>query len=146
MTAGTDWSSTWALSVMEAYNFDRVSGTGSSPVASTDFQSVPIINHHYSNQFRSSNVRHQSLLVPAFEARRRAEAAPGVGSRLTDLIYIGREIGPFDEELMEKFKSAYETLRQREDESRSTWRMVMRPAADAPDGETTMEETDAGQN
>ena len=82
----------------------------------------------------------------AFEARRRAEAAPGVGSRLTDLIYIGQEIVPFDEELTEKFKSAYETLRQREDESRSTWRMVMRPAADAPDGETTMEETDAGQN
>ena len=82
----------------------------------------------------------------AFEARRRAEAAPGVGSRLTDLIYIGQEIVPLDEELMEKFKSAYETLRQREDESRSTWRMVMRPAANAPDGETTMEETDAGQN
>ena len=82
------------------------------------------------------------LLPLRRDAVRKLRQASGVD----DLIYIGQEIVPLDEELMEKFKSAYETLRQREDESRSTWRMVMRPAADAPDGETTMEETDAGQN
>ncbi len=43
----------------------------------------------------------------AFEARRRAEAAPGVGSRLTDLIYIGKEIVPFNDEVMESFHKAY---------------------------------------
>ncbi len=35
-----------------------------------------------------------------FEARRRAEAAPGVGSRLTDLIYIGPNIVEFDGEAL----------------------------------------------
>lgn len=82
----------------------------------------------------------------AFEARRRAESAPGVGNRLTDLIYIGSEIREFNESALEGFQDACRKLRDNEDEARKAILTVVQSPADSPNAEGTKEEADAKQN
>jgi len=81
----------------------------------------------------------------AFEARRRAESAPGVGNRLTDLIYIGSEILPFDEDSLDVFQKQYEGLRKNEDDARKAIREGMKSPGGSSDSRDSKEEANAGQ-
>ena len=80
----------------------------------------------------------------AFEARRRAESAPGVGNRLTDLVYIGSEVVSFDKKSLCVFQNAYAGLRQNEDDARKKMREEVQSPGGYSDSENAKEE-DGGE-
>ena len=78
----------------------------------------------------------------AFEGRRRAESAPGVGRRLTDLVHISSEIKQFDSKARDQFDAMYRELRDNEDKMRKTIRDVVQSPSDSPSTENPEEESE----
>lgn len=99
------------------------------------------ISHSYA---RSFSVVEAAFV--AFEARRRAESAPGVGNRLTDLIYIGSGVREFNEAALQGFQDAYRKLRDNEDTARREILTVVQSPADSSRAANAKEKADAEQD
>jgi len=93
------------------------------------------IGHSYARSFTPI----EAAFV-AFEARRRAESAPGVGNRLTDMIYIEAEILSLQDEALKPLQAAYMKLRKNEDDAR---REILE-GMDLPSGSSETDNTKEG--